>query len=88
MEEEMLSLREAEKILGLSKTRIAYLIRRGRLPGAVKQDTKIGSYWAIPRSTVETFHALPRGRPSNVDIVRNFLERVKNGETENAGQNS
>ena len=62
--EDMLSIRDVMRILDLSRTRITVLLQQGRFPGSVKKETKIGSYWAVPREAVENFQRLPAGRKS------------------------
>lgn len=56
----MISVKEACKILGLSPTRVRQLIKDGRLPAE-----KIGRTFVLNREDVEAFASTPRpqGRP-------------------------
>ncbi|HEX6537493.1 MAG TPA: helix-turn-helix domain-containing protein [Gemmatimonadaceae bacterium] len=61
--EEWLSTREAAARLGLHPHYLRRLLARGRLPGAVREDTPRGPVWRIPESAVAGYVAPPRGRP-------------------------
>ena len=54
---DLVSAQEAAQILSVDRSRILVLLRQGRFAGA----EKIGSYWAIPRSSVENFQRLKPG---------------------------
>ncbi len=54
---ELVSVKEAAKILGYEKSSVTLLCRKGKLEGAFR----IGHQWMIPRSTVEQYKPAPQG---------------------------
>ncbi|CAB4197189.1 Helix-turn-helix domain containing protein [uncultured Caudovirales phage] len=48
----LVSMREAAKIMGVSRQRIHQLLRAGRIPGAQKMDNGGGGLWVIPRGSI------------------------------------
>lgn len=65
MEEELITVPEAARRLGLSRQRIGQLCKQGRIPGA----KQVGRQWVIPAGT--KIEALPPGRPSRtIEIPR------------------
>jgi len=56
-----LSAGEVAERLGISHTRVTFLIRAGRLPAV-----KIGNYWAVRREDLKELHRLSVGRPKNL----------------------
>lgn len=63
--EELITVPEAARRLGLSRQRIGQLCKDGRIPGA----RMIGRQWAIPAGA--KIEALPPGRPSRtIEIPR------------------
>ena len=50
-ERNLISVKEAAQILGLTRIRVAVLCKQGRFKGA----EKIGSVWIIPREAVNNF---------------------------------
>jgi excisionase family DNA binding protein len=56
--DELITVTEAAKRLGLSRQRIGQLCNDGRIPGAVL----VGRQWVIPAGA--KIQALPPGRPS------------------------
>ena len=55
--EDVVSVKEAAKILGYEESSITLLCRKGRLDGAFMIKHK----WLIPRATVENFNKAPQG---------------------------
>ncbi len=60
--EEYMSAVDAALTLNIDRSRVLVLCRQGRFAGAAK----IGTSWAIPRSSVENFRRLPPGGSKNL----------------------
>ena len=60
--EEYMSAVDAALTLNIDRSRVLVLCRQGRFAGAAK----IGTSWAIPRSSVENFRRLPPGGSRNL----------------------
>jgi excisionase family DNA binding protein len=68
----MLTLKQAAELAGVSRQLVDRYVKQGRLAGAVRVDTPIGSYWQVPESSVRTWMAgAPArgkgGRPRKAD---------------------
>ena len=75
-ERNLISVKEAAQILGLTRIRVAVLCKQGRFKGA----EKIGSVWIIPREAVNNFVRLPPGikkKERNRDFIKNIDINVK-----------
>ena len=75
-ERNLISVKEAAQILGLTRIRVAVLCKQGRFKGA----EKIGSVWIIPRESVNNFVRLPPGikkKEGNRDFIKNIDINVK-----------
>lgn len=77
MPDDLVSVTEAAKILGLQRARTGVLCREGRFPGA----HKVGATWVIPRESVEGFSRLKPGpkrlREEDAAIVAAVRQAVK-----------
>ena len=75
-EKNLLSVKEAAQILGLTRIRVAVLCKQGRFHGA----EKIGSVWIIPRESVDSFTRLPPGKKprknKNEAFIKEALEKI------------
>jgi excisionase family DNA binding protein len=60
---ELITVSEAARRLGLSRQRIGQLCKDGRIPGAVL----VGRQWVIPAGA--KIEALPPGRPSRTIVI-------------------
>ncbi|MBQ9904566.1 MAG: helix-turn-helix domain-containing protein [Synergistaceae bacterium] len=87
IEKDMLLIRDVKKILGMGESYTRELLQKGKIRGAVKKETEIGSYWVVPREAVEAFIRL---RQIKKQIRQNRKRRParKRQPAENAGQSS
>ena len=60
MKDEILSTKEAAELLGLAQETISRLIRKEKLEGY-----KLGSFYVVVRSSVETYAATVNGKAKN-----------------------
>lgn len=60
----MLTVSEAAARIGASPISVRIWASRGRFPGAVKEETPVGSYWLIPEKSLEGFEMGSAGRPA------------------------
>jgi excisionase family DNA binding protein len=60
MKDELLSTKEAAEMLGLAQETISRLIRKEKLEGY-----KLGSFYVVVRSSVETYAATVNGKAKN-----------------------
>lgn len=75
----LISVKEAAQILGLTRIRVAVLCKQGRFEGA----EKIGSVWIIPRESVNNFTRLPPGvkkKERNGALIKEALNNMKGDE--------
>jgi predicted DNA-binding transcriptional regulator AlpA len=64
----MLTVKQVSELTGASPSSIRVWLsnedeRKKRFPGAVKEESPIGSYWLIPESDVKGYENPGRGRP-------------------------
>ena len=82
LETELISVHDAAIMLNVDRSRVLVLCRQGRFAGAAK----IGTSWAIPRSSVENFRRLPPGGSKNLkqqhEEDKAMIERLR-GEMRN-----
>ena len=83
LHEELISAREAAKILGITSTRVIFLCRKGRFNGA----EKIGAGWIIPRQSVLNHKRLPPGakprsapRENDKKLIQETFNKLKETE--------
>jgi excisionase family DNA binding protein len=62
---DLVSMREAARVMGVSRQRVQQLLRAGRIPGAVKMDNgqQMG-VWVIPRGSLR-----PSKKETNNELV-------------------
>ena len=70
--DDLLSVPEAAKVLGVDRTRVNVLCRQGRFAGAAK----IGRNWVIPREAVDNFKRLKPGVKSKTKLQREADKKI------------
>jgi len=60
----MLTASQAAKKLGAAESSVRLWARQGKFPGAVREETPVGSYWMIPETALDGFKMGQPGRPS------------------------
>ncbi|MET0646724.1 MAG: helix-turn-helix domain-containing protein [Pyrinomonadaceae bacterium] len=60
MREELTAAEAAER-LQVGRSTVNLWCRQGRLPGARREDSPVGSYWLIPVAALKTFVKPKRG---------------------------
>jgi hypothetical protein len=73
--EKMLTAREAAERIGASIISVRVWVAAGRFPGAVKEETPVGSYWLIPESALEGFQMGKAGRPQRPESELKYPRR-------------
>ncbi|HKV40081.1 MAG TPA: helix-turn-helix domain-containing protein [Blastocatellia bacterium] len=59
----MLTTGEVAKRLGAGISSVKLWANQGRFPGAVREQTPVGSYWMIPEAALKGFEMGKPGRP-------------------------
>ncbi|MGH9760409.1 MAG: helix-turn-helix domain-containing protein [Blastocatellia bacterium] len=59
----MLTTGEVAKRLGAGISSVKLWANHGKFPGAVREQTPVGSYWMIPETALEGFEMGRPGRP-------------------------
>lgn len=59
----MLTTGEVAKRLGAAISSVKLWANQGKFPGAIREQTPVGSYWMIPEAALKGFEMGKPGRP-------------------------
>ncbi|HEY6331286.1 MAG TPA: hypothetical protein VI756_18315 [Blastocatellia bacterium] len=66
----MLTASHVAAKLGAAESSVRLWARQGKFPGAIREETPVGSYWMIPATALIGFTMGRPGRPPKLSTVK------------------